>query len=95
MRIEDLAMKCREQMARVGNEALIFLVLPGKWGKTDRKRLCRGGPWGHINGEDMTGNGVVVSFRAIEVLAFLAARGLVRVEVATDSGDAPPEGGQV
>lgn len=80
MNVTELAAQCVRQINLAGNDAQIALVLPGKWGKRDTKRLCPGGPVGRINGEDMTSNGtrLVVFFRAMEVLAFLTARGLAK-----------------
>ncbi len=80
MNIPDLAKQCVEQINLVGNDAQIALVLPGRWTKSGNKRLCPGGPLGRINGEDMTSQGtrLVVFFGAMDVLAFLTARGLIQ-----------------
>lgn len=76
MNVPDLAAQCVQQINLVGNDAKIVLVLPGKWGTSETRHLCPGGPIGRINGEDMDG-GVVVTFGALDVLAFLAAKGLI------------------
>jgi hypothetical protein len=90
----ELAEQCVGQINLVGNGAEVCLVLPGKWGKTDRKRLCPGGPVGQITAEAMgeARPSVVVFFKAMDVLAFLAAKGFIKA-VGPDGKDlASPDG---
>lgn len=102
----ELAERCVGQINLVGNGAEVCLVLPGKWGKTDRKRLCPGGPVGQITGEAVGERkpSLVVFFKAMDVLAFLAAKGLIKAvgpdgkDLVNPCGgtvdiDSPPEGG--
>jgi hypothetical protein len=69
----ELRAKCHEQIALVGESAMITLVIPGRWGKTATKRLWPGGPTGEIVSEQMCGGKacVVVFAKAREVLAAL------------------------
>ncbi len=93
MNVAELAKHCVNQINLVGGGAKISLVLPGKWGNSGRKRLCPGGPWGEINGEAMGERrpSLVVSFGAMDVLAFLAARGLIET-VGPDGKSLVPHG---
>lgn len=77
MTASELARQCREQLALAGPQGSVVLSLPGRWGKTNRKRLCKGGPWGSIVADDVRdGPGrVLVSFVASEVLAFVEGFG--------------------
>ncbi len=87
MKIAELAEQCVQQIDLVGNDAKICLVLPGKGSKSGKKRLCPGGPVGEINGEAMGAvtPSVIVFFGAMDVLAFLAARGLVAVSASVEA----------
>lgn len=79
MNIPELAAQCVTSINQSGNNARIIVTLPGTWGKRDTRRLCRGGPVGRINGEDATDPArLIVSFGALDVLAFLTARGLIQ-----------------
>jgi hypothetical protein len=75
----DIAAQCVQQINLVGDDAKIMLNMKGRCNAKMQKRLCPGGPIGHINGEDMTDpeRRVVVCFGAMDVLAFLAAKGLI------------------
>jgi hypothetical protein len=42
------------------------LKYPGRWGKSDKRQFCKGGPWGQIVQE--TKDGLVVMFDAKELL---------------------------
>ena len=74
MTLEDLAAQCVQQIDLAGPKAEVLVTMRGRCNKTMRKRFCRGGPVGRINGEDMTDprNRVVVFFVAEDLLAFLA-----------------------
>lgn len=80
MNVSELAAQCVRQINLVGNDAVICLVLPGKWGKSDTKRLAPGSPIGRINGDamDEARPAVVVTFAAMDVLAWLTAKGLIK-----------------
>lgn len=94
MNIGDLVKRCVEQINLQGNTAEIVMVLPGKCNKSMTKRLCPGGPIGQINGDAMgeSGPAVVVFFGAMDVLAFLTSRGLVKA-VGPDGKDLLEEQG--
>jgi len=68
MSIEELLKKCDKQINMIGDNAIITLILPGKWGKGDKKRLCKGGPIGvkTVEFEDS----VLCTFSAVEVKKF-------------------------
>ncbi len=72
---QAIAKQCRDQMALAGEGTVIVLIVPGKWGRSDRKRLCPGGPIGHICADAEPGK-LVVNFPAKEVLAYLEKLGL-------------------
>ena len=59
-----------------------MICMRGRCNKSMTKRLMPKGPVGRINGEDMTDpeNRIIVFFGAMDVLAFLTARGLVEVD---------------
>jgi len=46
--------------------------MPGKWGKTNERRLCKGGPVGRIVDDNFDGRGIVVIFDAAKVKQFLS-----------------------
>lgn len=58
-------------------EPKITLIIPGVWRKSNKRRLCNGGPVGDIVEE--TTNGLTVIFDAVDVLAFCAAKGVVNL----------------
>lgn len=74
----ELIKQCNEQiniMESINSpkeKADISLLLPGKWGKTNKRRLCKikGAPIGEIVQDDF-GKGLVVMFNAIEVKRFI------------------------
>lgn len=70
MTVEELRQDCNEQIALAGPDANVFLYYPKrKWGKTNTRRLCPGGPKGTII-NDLDG-GITIKFKAQEVLDFL------------------------
>ena len=79
MNVTELAAACVRQINLAGNNARVCLVLPGRWGKRDTRRLCPGGPIGEITGEAMGESrpSLTVHFGAMDILAFLTARGLI------------------
>ena len=58
--------ECCEQQLMLGSSNVGFL-LPGKWGKRNKRRLWSGGPEGEIVSE-ISGRGIYVLFDAKEVL---------------------------
>ncbi|MBA7492399.1 hypothetical protein ES702_02949 [subsurface metagenome] len=69
---EDLIDICNDQISVLGKSANISLIMPGKWGKTNKRRLCPGGPTGNIVSDNFTGPGIIVLFNAIEVKQFFS-----------------------
>ncbi len=69
---EEIIKKCDEQIAIGYGPASISLIMPGKWGKKDTRRLCPGGPMGEIVNDNFDGRGIVVMFDASEVKHFLS-----------------------
>lgn len=69
---EEIIKKCEEQIAIGYGPASISLIMPGKWGKTDKRRLCKEGPVGKIVNDNFDGRGIVVMFDAVEVKDFLS-----------------------
>ncbi|MDI3310952.1 MAG: hypothetical protein QJR05_05925 [Thermoanaerobacterium sp.] len=61
----DEIIKCCERQLELGNNN-VFFVMRGRWGKTDTRRLWKGGPKGKIVAEFI--NGLYVMFDAKEVL---------------------------
>jgi len=68
---DDIIKQCDEQISILGDIAHISLVMPGKWGKTNERRLCKGGPVGTIVSDNFKGPGIIVLFNAVEVKQFL------------------------
>lgn len=68
---EEIIKKCDEQIAIGCGPASISLIMPGKWGKTDKRRLCKGGPLGEIVQDNFDGRGIIVIFDAKEVKEYL------------------------
>jgi hypothetical protein len=79
MNIQDLARKVIDVLERHGTKATLTLVMPGRWGKRDTKRLCPGGPVGRIV-SDASGS-LLVSFDALDLSAFLTARGFLNLVI--------------
>ena len=59
--------------------------MPGRLGKSDRRKLCQSGPTGRIVGE-LPGRRIVVLFDAMDVAAFLTAKGFIRATVLQQDG---------
>jgi len=72
---EEIIKKCDEQIAIGYGPASISLIMPGKWGKTNKRGLCKGGPVGEIVCDNFDGRGIVVMFDAKEVRKFLYENG--------------------
>jgi len=73
---EEIIKQCDEQIAIGYRPASISLIIPGKWGKTNTRRLCPGGPMGEIVNDNFDGRGIVVIFDALEVKEFLSNQSL-------------------
>lgn len=71
MTSEEIIKQCNEQIAILGDIAHISLIMPGKWDKTNERRLCKGGPIGNIVSDNFQGPGIIVLFKAVEVKKFL------------------------
>lgn len=70
MTIEEIIRKCDEQIGIVGEMANVGFVVPGRWGKTNTRRLWpRGGPVGEIV-QDLGDGRIYVMFKAAEVKSF-------------------------
>jgi len=69
---EEIIKQCDEQIAIGYGPASISLIMPGKWGKTNKRRLCPGGPMGEIVNDNFDGRGITVLFDALEVKKFLS-----------------------
>ena len=72
---EEIIKKCDQQIAIDLPSPVIALLIPGKWGKTNKRRLCKGGPIGEIVCDNFDGRGIVVIFDAKEVREFLHETG--------------------
>jgi hypothetical protein len=48
MTMEEIIKKCDQQMSIVGENASVGLLIPGRWGKANTRRLWEGGPVGKI-----------------------------------------------
>ena len=67
----EIIKRCDEVInSRAGQH--ISLIFPGKWGKTNKRKLCKGGPVGEIVSDNFSGPGIIVLFDAVEVREFLA-----------------------
>lgn len=68
----DMIIAAKKQQNLTGNvKADVAFVIPGKWPKGDRKRLCgRAGPYGKCMAEYE--DAVLCLFAADEVIAFAA-----------------------
>jgi hypothetical protein len=71
MTVAELRDHCHRQQGIIGPQARVLLVLRGRWGKSNRKRLFgrHGGPLGTIVAE--VDGGLLVDFFAGDVLAAL------------------------
>jgi len=66
MTLEEIINKCDQQMSIDGENASVGLLIPGRWGKANTRRLWEGGPVGKIVMEFEEGL-VYVIFSAKEV----------------------------
>lgn len=69
---KDLLDICNDQISVLGELANISLIMPGKLLKTNKRRLCPGGPVVNIVSDNFTGPGIIVLFNATEVKHFLS-----------------------
>jgi|LGOV01.1.fsa_nt_gb hypothetical protein len=72
MTLQEIIKKCEEEIARSGEKADILLLIPGKWGKTNKRKLfkIKGAPVGEIVCDNF-GKGLHVMFNATEVKKFI------------------------
>lgn len=83
MTIQELYEKCwKQQQSQGRDDALVTLILPGRWGKTGTKRIAPGWPVGTIVSDHFNGDrkGVVVMFRADEIEAHIVRHSLLELE---------------
>lgn len=74
MIVEEILRQCDEQISIMGEVAHISLIMPGKWGMTNERKLCKGGPIGEIVSDNFNGTGIIVLFDAKEVKEFIKER---------------------
>lgn len=69
---QEIIKNCDVQIDISGEKADVLLLIPGKWGKTNRRKLCKlkGAPVGEIVCDNF-GKGLHVMFNAIEVKKFI------------------------
>ena len=70
MNVDELKRICQEQIDLSGDNASVTLKQPGKWGKTNYRRLL--GIKGEIV-QDNFGDGLVVMYPAKELLGVIEA----------------------
>ena len=70
MTVDELKAMCKDQIDHYNGDT-ITLVLPGRWGVKDTRRLCPGGPIGRILTDANCGPGILVRFDAREVLDYI------------------------
>lgn len=72
MTAQEIIKQCDKQIAMLGGEAGVLLLVPGKWRKTNKRKLCKleGAPVGEIVCDNF-GKGLHVMFNAIEVKSFI------------------------
>lgn len=83
MTAAEITRKCVRQIAMVGVDAVVELVLPGRANRKMQKRIFPGGPVGRIVSETEC-NGkqsVIVLFKATEMLIWLQMCELAGVEL--------------
>lgn len=73
---QEIIQQCDEQIAISGKKADVLLLIPGKWGKTNKRKMCKikGAPVGEIVCDNFSGKGLHVMFNAIEVKNFITNR---------------------
>ncbi len=76
MQVEELLKKCDKSISMFQETANIALIMPGRWGKRNTRRLCKGGPVGEIVSDNFNGPGVIVMFNAVEVKKFVLEKGV-------------------
>lgn len=74
MDTSKLLADCHRQIEIAGAEAQVLLHVPGKWGKSNRRRLSgTGSPVGTIITDTIDPNRLLVAFRAKDVVDYLSA----------------------
>lgn len=68
---EEIIKQCDLNIKTVSAGAKVHLTLPGRWGVTDTRRLCKGGPVGVIYADIADGKRILVVFSAAEVKTYL------------------------
>lgn len=69
---QEIIKNCDVQIGISGGKADVLLLIPGKWGKINRRKLCKlkGAPVGEIVCDNF-GKGLHVMFNATEVKNFI------------------------
>ena len=69
---QEIIKRCDEQISISGKKADIMLMIPGKWGKTNKRKMCKikGAPTGEIVCDNF-GSGLHVMFNAVEIKNFI------------------------
>lgn len=63
---QEIIKHCEKQIEIAGDRATVGFIIPGRWGKTNRRRLWKGGPVGEIVNDFGDGT-IYVMFSAILV----------------------------
>lgn len=68
---QEIIKICDTQIAMSGKNADVMPLIPGKWGKTNKRKICKikGAPVGEIVCDNF-GKGLHVMFNAVEVKNF-------------------------
>ena len=85
MNPHELARATIKAFEQSGMEGTLTLVMPGRWGKRNTKRLCLGGPVGRIV-SDAPAGGIIVSFGVMDLSAFLTAKGYINATIVQKDG---------
>jgi len=64
--LQEIVEHCDQQIALAGETANVGFRIPGRWGKSDTRRLWKGGPVGEIVNDFGDGT-IYVMFSAVEV----------------------------
>ena len=71
---QEIIKNCDVQIDISGEKTDVMLLIPGKWGKTNKRKLCKlkGAPVGEIVCDNF-GKGLHVMFNATEVKNFITS----------------------
>lgn len=71
MTLDETIKHCDQRIKIRGAGARIYIKMFGRWGATDTRKLCRGGPTGQIHADLVDGRHILVAFSAAEVKTHL------------------------